>query len=312
MEMTHLGMGTVMTHTAHGGRSQAALAALHAESERLEKLLSRYQPGSDIAQMNRDAGLRHTAIHAETSAVLSEALRLSAMTDGAFDATIGPLVDLWDYRHATAPPSPQRIRQARLAVNHRDLLLFAESGEAMLRRPGQSLDLGGIGKGFASDAFIRLLAEHGIESAYSNLGGNVSTLGCKPDGSPWRVGIRHPRGEGAICALAVTDLSVVTSGDYERYFTDATGKRYHHILDPRTGYPAQSGLVSVTVVGPSAMTADGFSTALFVAGLERAIALLRQAEPMQAVLIDETLTLYHTAGLLGRLQTAAGVRTKII
>ena len=312
MEITHLGMGTIMAHTAHGSSASLGLQAVQTEAGRLERLLSRYQVDSDITRINLNAGVRRTTISPETNAVLTQAIRLSTLTCGAFDATIGPLVDLWDYRHACVPPSPESIRQAVRYVDHKDITLFKDTGEAMLCREGQSLDLGGIGKGYASDVFLRILRAYGISSAYTNLGGNVATLGSRPDGSPWRVGVRHPRSRGSICSLAVTNLAVVTSGDYERYFIDPSGKRYHHIIDPQTGYPAKSGLISVTAISPDAMVADGFSTALFVAGLDRGIALLKQVESMQAVFIDESLTLYYTSGLGDRLQTAAGVKSVMI
>ena len=308
----HTGMGTIMTHTAYGRNAQAALQTVAEEARRLERMLSRFVPESDIAVLNRTAGKSRQSVGAETFAILSEAKRLSAQTGGSFDVTVGPLVDLWDFRHATAPPSPARIRQAAALVNYRDVTLYPDTCEAMLRRHGQALDLGGIGKGYASDAFMRLFQSLGISSAFSNLGGNISTLGARPDGSPWRVGIRHPRGDGLICAIEVVGKAVVTSGDYERFFLDSSGKRYHHILDPRTGRPAAKGLISVTVVADSAMEADALSTALLASGMEKGLKWFQQCSAAQAILIDEHLNLYCSAGLGGCLQTVACVKPIII
>ena len=193
-------------------------------------------------------------------------------------------------------------------VNYSDLVLDPQAGTAMLRKAGQSVDLGGIGKGFASDRFMQIFQEQGILSAFSNIGGNVSTLGNKPDGRPWRVGLRHPRDIGLLGAVEVTGKAVVTSGDYERFFIDRQGRRFHHILNPLTGYPAESGLVSVSVIADNAMTADALSTAVFVAGLEKGLGLIGQYPQAEAVLVNTELMVYVTRGLRKCFQTAKGTQ----
>jgi len=308
LEIVTVGMGTDMIHKASGRHAAEALQSVENESARLESLLSRYIPGSDIARLNRSAGLRLENISPDTMTVLQEATRLSELSNGLFDATIGPLVDLWDYKNAHEPPADEEIRETGAMVDYRDLLVQPDAGTAMLINRRQSVDLGGIGKGYASDRFMKVFKHYCISSAFSNIGGNVSTLGTKPDGSPWRVGIRHPRQGGLIGAVDVIGQAVVTSGDYERFFLDSLGRRHHHILDPRTGYPAASGLISVTVVSDSAMTADALSTAVFVAGLEAGLEMLGRCPPAQAVLIDDKLNVHCTAGLRGCLQTMAGIR----
>lgn len=312
MEVTQIGMGTVMAHAAYGHHAQAALQAVTEESRRLERMLSRFVQGSEITALNRSAGESRQPVSAETFAILTEAQRLSARSNGSFDITVGPLVDLWDFHHATSPPSDARIRQTAALVHWQDLILYPETCEAMLRRNGQSLDLGGIGKGYASDAFMRLLQSLGIPSAFSNLGGNVSTLGTRPDGSPWRVGIRHPRNDGLIGAVEVVGKAVVTSGDYEQFFLDRAGKRYHHILDPCTGRPAARGLISATVIASSAMEADALSTALLASGIEKGLEWFSQYGAAQAILIDEQLNVYCSAELDGCLQTIACVKPIMI
>ncbi len=303
---THFGMGTVMSHQIYGAQAQDCLAAVRAELARLERLLSRFIPESDVSRVNRSAGLRSERINVETLAVLERSAEVSALCTGCFDPTIGPLVDLWNIRGENfIRPDTADIRCALALVDHRDLALDARQGTAGLRRTGQSLDLGGIGKGYAGDALMRLFREYGIESALSNLGGNVVARGSKPDGCAWQVGIQHPRREGALIgALSVEDQAVVTSGDYQRFQTDGTGRRFHHILDPRTGCPAESGLFSVTVVAESALDADAFSTSLFIAGLEQGLELLRGQPGIEAVFVDEDLRVFVTAGLEGRFQQA--------
>ena len=306
-EAAHNGMGTVMNHKAFGCHAEEALQAVQSEALRLENLLSRFMPGSDIGRLNQSAGVQPAKMSAETFCVLEEAVRLSELSDGLFDATVGPLVDLWDYKHASVPPADDKIRQAVSRIDFRCLKLNAAEKTAMLERRGQSLDLGGVGKGYASDCFMKRFQDFGITSAFSNIGGNVSTLGRRPDGSPWRIGIRHPRQDGLIGAVEVVGQAVVTSGDYERFFIDRFGRRYHHILNPLTGYPADAGLISVTVVSDSAMTADALSTAVFVAGLEKGLELIGKSPPAQAVLIDENLRLYVTSGLSDCLRVIDGI-----
>ena len=305
-EAAHSGMGTQMAHRAFGPNAEKALRAVEAEAGRLERLLSRFLPESEIGRINRSAGIRSEPVGPETFAVLLCAKRCSVLSRGLFDPTVGPLVDLWDYKHALEPPAENRIRAALRLVGFRDLELDPVRRTAGLKKPGQSLDLGGIGKGFASDRFMELFREYGVASAFSNIGGNVSTLGGRPDGSPWRVGIRHPRRDGLIGAVAMTGKAVVTSGDYERYFFDRQGRRFHHILNPLTGYPAQAGLVSVTVVADSAMTADALSTAVFVAGPEKGPALMENYPGTEAVLVDAALRVSVTRGLRHCFQASDG------
>jgi thiamine biosynthesis lipoprotein len=312
VEATHTGMDTEMAHKAFGRHSVKALRAVENEAQRLECLLSRFLPESDISRINHSAGVKREKISPETYEILSRAMECSAISQGLFDITVGPLADLWDYKHALEPPANNKIELVLPLVSYKDLELDAVQKTAGLKNSGQSVDLGGIGKGFAGDRFMEIFQEYGVTSAFSNIGGNVSTLGNKPDGSPWRVGIRHPRLNGLIGAVAVTGKAVVTSGDYERYFLDKEGRRFHHILNPITGYPAESGLVSVTVVADSAMTADALSTVVFVAGLERGLALIEKYPRAEAVLVDAKLRVYVTRGLRKYFQASAEINVTYI
>lgn len=243
---------------------------------------------------------------------IADITRCSVVSGGLFDITVGPLADLWDYKHAHKPPPDDRIAAILPLVHYADLKLEPSSRTAGLKKSGQSLDLGGIGKGYASDRFMEVFRSCGVSSALSNVGGNVSTLGAKPDGSPWRVGIRHPRKDGLLGAVDVSGSAVVTSGDYERFFLDDKGRRFHHILDPVTGYPATSGLVSVTIVADSAMTADALSTAVFVAGLERGVAILEKYPQAEAVMADDGLRVFVTQGLRGCFQASPDIYVKCL
>jgi thiamine biosynthesis lipoprotein len=307
-------MGTVLTHRAYGQHAEEAIRALRREAVRLEELMSRFLPGSEISAINRSAGRSGEKVSLDTFAVLARAVEFSKACHGLFDVTVGPLVDLWDAgKGAASPPEDSRIREILPLVDYTDLVLDPRRRSAGLRRAGQSLDLGGVGKGYAGDKFIEILKDHGVSSAFVNLGGNVVALGAKPDGSEWRVGIRHPRQEESLVGLvAVRDKAVVTSGDYQRYFTDRHGRRFHHLLDPSTGYPAASGLVSVTVVADRSLLADALSTMAFVAGTDGGLDLIRRFPGAEAILIDVGLSVHVTRGLEGCFVAADGVSAEIV
>ncbi|WP_438432828.1 FAD:protein FMN transferase [Gorillibacterium sp. sgz500922] len=312
-QTTDYGMGTVMEHKVYGKNAKEALKAVMAESVRLENRLSRFVPGSEVSRINDSAGLRLEKVGPETFEVLSRAVQYANDSQGLFDVTIGPLVDLWDYKHSTEAPDAARIKRVLPLIKWADLLLDPSEQTAGLKRAGQSVDLGGIGKGFASDRFLAVFREFEISSAFTNLGGNVAALGTKPDGSPWRVGIRHPRQDNRLLgAVSVTDKAVVTSGDYQRFFIDRGGKRRHHLLNPTTGYPAEAGLISVTTVADRAITADALSTLVFVAGMEAGLRLLPQFSGAELVLVDADWHIYLTRGLKDSFQAEQGLRVSLV
>jgi thiamine biosynthesis lipoprotein len=307
-------MGTVMSHHAVGGNVRECLDAVQTEVTRLENLFSRFIPGSDIRRINRSAGMRREPVSRETFDLLSRAVEYSTQCDGCFDVTIGPLVDLWrEAKQHNCPPDDRFIREKGSLTGYSDLILDASNQSAGLARTGQSIDLGGIGKGYAADRVLELYREFGIESACSNMGGNVVTLGSKPDGSPWQIGIQHPRSNDALIgALSVIDKSVVTSGDYQRYFKDHLGTRYHHILDPLTGYPADAGLTSVTIIAESSTTADALSTMVFVTGLTRGLEILADYPEIEAICVDREMQVWVTPGIESSFHAVEGVETAVL
>ncbi len=306
--LTHSGMGTEISHRALGRNARKALRAALAESERLERLLSRFVPESDISRLNRSAGAGWVSLHPHTFMLLSAADKFFKCSGGAFDITICPLMELWHFHNASMLPNKGKIIHMLPLVDGGGLQLDPAANRARLMKSGQSVDLGGIGKGYAADRFIELFKEYRCRSAWTNLGGNVSLLGNRPDGNPWTVGIRHPRVKGRLLgAIKAHDCSVVTSGDYERCFTGPDGILYHHILNPATGWPADSGLISVTVISQSAVTADALSTAVFVAGLEKGMMLLQDFQDADAVLVDREMTVFVTERLMDRFAAAEGI-----
>jgi FAD:protein FMN transferase len=313
-ETTQFAMGTVITHRAFGPYAEDCLDAVCREVERIEGLLSRFLPGSDIHRLNASAGIKSEKVSPETFEVISKAAEFSRYCQGCFDVTIEPLVSLWNIRKEPfVEPDRFSIMQVLPLVNFRDLILDPWDMTAGLRYTGQSVDLGGIGKGYAADRIIAIYDEYGINSAYSNLGGNVVTRGAKPDGSPWIIGIQHPRQEDRLIgAVSVVNQTVVTSGDYQRCVIGSQGERHHHILNPATGYPAESGLISVSIVTENSLAADALSTMLFVAGLEKGLRVLESFPRAEAILVDSELRIYITSGLQYCFQAGQGFEVTIL
>lgn len=309
-QATHHAMGTVMAHKVYGRYAEDSLAAVCSEISRMEDLLSRFLPNSEISRINNSAGIQSEKVNLETYEVLSKSVEFSRFFPGWFDVTIGPLVTLWSKgKNSSAQPDESNIQQALSLVDYRDVILDPWEMTAGLKNIGQSVDLGGIGKGFAGDKILEVFKEFGITSAYSNLGGNVVTLGAKPDGSPWQIGIQHPRQEDRLIgAVSVVGKSVVTSGDYQRFFTDSQGNRHHHILNPSTGYPSQSGLVSVTIVAEKSLVADALSTIVFIAGMKNGLEILSRYPRTDAILVDADMQVIVTKGLKDCFQPDESIR----
>ena len=311
---SHHAMGTVMTHSVFGPNAAEALTAVRREIKRLEDLFSRFLPDSDISRINRAAGKNFELVSPETIDLLTTALSFFHRFPGCFDVTIAPLVSLWATGKASySQPAAAGIEQALALVDGIDLVLDHYGQKAALKRPGQAIDLGGIAKGYSADKLLDIFKAFGTTSAFSNLGGNVVTMGAKPNGQPWRVGIQHPREEnGLIGSVAVVDQTVVTSGDYRRFFTDRQGNKHHHILDPTTGYPARSDLISVTIVTRSSLVADAMATIVFIAGIEKGMAILKHFPEIEAVLVDSDMNIHISSDLKHRFQPAEGIRMTTI
>jgi thiamine biosynthesis lipoprotein len=311
---TQQAMGTVMCHRFFGRHAEECLAAVCSEISRLEELLSCFRTQSEISRVNQLAGIGSARVSFETYEVLGKAVEFSRTNHGLFDATIAPLVRLWsESRSALSQPAQAGIQRVLPLVNYEDLILDPREMTAGLRKAGQAIDLGGIGKGFAGSKILEIFTAFDITSAYSNLGGNVVALGTKPDGSAWHIGIQHPRLEDRLIgAVSVADRSVVTSGDYQRCFTDKNGIRHHHILDPLTGYPSRSGLTSVTIVSEDPLAADVLSTTVFIAGMKKGHELLSSYPNTEAIFVDEDMQVFITKGLKGCFQTDEGIRLVIL
>jgi len=267
---TFRAMGTVNTIAVYQNHKDECLEAAVRKVRELHNKLSVYEMESEISRINSHAGESPVKISSDTMELLLMAKKYSAVSEGAFQATCRPLTALWHIGVKSGEvPSKGQIERAKALVSDDDLILDEKSGEAMLLRNGQGIDLGGIAKGFAADKAKQILEDGGVTEALINFGGTVSLIG-----SPRKIGIQHPRYDTGVSMgrLLVEKEAVVTSGDYERFFI-RNGIRYAHILDPRTGAPAESGLCSVTVTGRSAAELDAVSTAIFVLGPQKGAAL---------------------------------------
>lgn len=300
--ITVFAMDTVMELTPYGPHGAEAGALAAARLQELDRLLSVTAEDSDLGRINRSQG-QPVAVGGDTFALLEAALALGEQTGGALDITIYPVVRAWGFTtDSFQVPSEEELKEVLSKVDAGAVQLDAEAQTVTLPE-GMALDLGSVAKGYAGDQVIDLFREAGVASAIINLGGNVQTLGTRPDGTPWRVAVRDPSGTGLAGVLEVADQAVVTSGGYERYF-EADGERYWHIIDPQTGCPARSGLASATVVAESGLLCDGLSTALFVLGAEKSAELWRSMGGFDYLLIGEDGSVTITSGIADQFQPA--------
>lgn len=261
-------MGTLWTLEARGPAAAAAVEAASDEIGRLDRLLSTYRPDSELSKVNQKASHGWVAVGTETRSLVERALEVARKSEGAFDPTVGPVVKLWGFKHLDYRfPYEQEIRTAKSRVGYSDVEVDPARG-IRFKRSGLELDLGAIAKGYAVDRAVSVLRARGMTSIRVDAGGNQHVWGPPLEGERWVLGIRHPRRDGDVLGVtAGTGGGVSTSGDAERGFWK-DGVRYGHVIDPRTGYPAQ-GVLSVTVWARDAETADALSTALYVMGPEK-------------------------------------------
>jgi thiamine biosynthesis lipoprotein len=291
----------VSVWTADEPRARSAMAAVFAEFDRLDTLLSVWKPGSDVLRINAAAGGPPVRVDPETLAVVRAALDISVLTDGKFDITFGALSDIWKFDHDqdNRVPDDAQIAARLPLVDFRAVVIDSSAGTVGLTRPGMRLHLGGIGKGYAVDRGIAILRERGLPDFLIQSGGDLYA-GGQPGDRPWKLGINDPRGapDESFATIELRDRTFSTSGDYERAFV-ADGTRYHHLLDPDSGRPAR-GCRSVTIVAPTATGADGLSTGVFILGPERGMALVERLPDVDAVIVTADNRVLLSSGLRGR------------
>lgn len=276
--------------TEDGVDASSVLNACFTEISRCENLFSATLENSDVARVNRAQGASVT-VAPETAQLLTESRKYAVLSDGAFDVTLRAVTELWDFSSKRLP-NEEELAAALGNVGYRRLTVDGTTVTA----DGVKIDLGGIAKGYIADRVRELLKTHGVTSAMIDLGGNIVAFGSKA-GEDWRIGVKDPNDTESLCAVITgRDISVVTSGIYERGF-DLDNVRYHHLLSPQTGMPVQNGLASVTITCRDAVQADALSTACFVLGEEKGKALIDSLDGVEALFVRTDGTLVATAGL---------------
>jgi FAD:protein FMN transferase len=297
---SRLTLGTVVEITLVGTDKEAledAMAAAFARITEIEKVSDRFTGDSEISAINRRKTPGTIPVSADMLKMLSISRRVSDLTGGAFDVTVAPLVDLWGFDVGGRLPAPEEIKRELTRVDYHRVAIDGDSSTITLADGSVRLELGGIAQGYAAGEVEKLIRARGIESGVINISGDITAIGDK-DGKPWRIGVQDPRNTSKLCAVInAKDIAIVTSGDYERcFFVD--GVRYHHILDPKTGYPAR-GCASVTVVTRDVVFADALSTAIFVLGPEAGITFAESQKGVDVLIVTDDGRRLSTPGLSG-------------
>ncbi|UQZ35278.1 thiamine biosynthesis protein ApbE [Paenibacillus sp. PK3_47] len=307
LEQTFYIYDTVVTIKVFGNNAeQKNMDDIQAMLERMDVQFSRTKENGEIYAVNQAAGKEAVVVSDETLDIIKLSIKYAEDMNGLYEPTIGPLVDLWNIGNGGEQvPDQGAIDAAKSLTNYKDIIIDDAAKSVKLAKEGMILDMGGIGKGYAADRIADYLKEQGLDSAMINLGGSsIIALGNKPNGSPWNIGLQDPdKNRGTqLGTIKITDEVIDASGVYERYFMQ-DGVRYHHILDPRTGFPSQNGLKSLTIMSPNATDADALSTGVFLMGVEEGMKYLESLpEQVEAFFITDDNKIHATSGIKERLQ----------
>ncbi|SDL86823.1 FAD:protein FMN transferase [Halarsenatibacter silvermanii] len=312
-EDTGIYLDTVNTIRVYAASEEEGKTAVDQVFERLQEIdrkLSIYDEDSEISAVNQQAGKESVEVSRKTYEILEDSIHYARELEGSFDPSIGALTLLWGWGSEEGPsvPDEEEVRETLDFVDYNKIEMQENNNQVSLAEEGMRLDLGAIAKGYASVEARQVLKDNNIDSAFVNLGGNITLMGMKPDETPWRIGIQHPRSDRGEVMAAVdvdeeeleTSEAVVTSGDYERYFEE-DGEEYHHIIDPETGYPTVHEIISTTIVTDDPIKADAYSTGVLVRGMD-GLEFVEETENMEAVFISENLDVFATSGVRDRLE----------
>jgi len=296
-------MDTVMQLSAYGSKATKAIDAAYTRIDEIEQMASSAISTSDVSKINAAAGKEYVVVHPEIIKIIKTSLIYSKLSKGAFDITISPLITLWGIGTPTEKiPTAAQIKEKLALVNYKNISINDADNSVKLMKPGMAIDLGGIAKGFTADEVIKIFKDYGIKTALINLGGSsIYTMGEKPDKTLWSVGIQHPRkerNEGFVGIIKMPQSALSTSGDYERFFIK-DGKRYHHILDPATGYPAYAGVMSDTVIIDSSipdcnMLADILTKLTFVSGVDKGLKIIDNLKGISCMALTTDYKIYKS------------------
>ncbi|WP_321375647.1 FAD:protein FMN transferase [uncultured Draconibacterium sp.] len=276
---------TVVANNEQEGNDYIDLAV--AEIQRIEKLISSWDADSETSAINKNAGIQPVKVSPELFALIERAIRISELTDGAFDISYASMDRIWQFDGSmTTMPSEETITASVAKVGYKDIVLDKAASTVFLKKVGMKIGFGAIGKGYAADKAKALLIDKGVSAGIINASGDMNTWGKQPDGSYWKVAITNPMNKNkAFALLPIKNGAVVTSGDYEKY-VKFNGIRYAHIIDPRTGYPAH-GIISATVFAPKAELADALATSVFVMGIEVGLDRINQLPQIECIIVDD-------------------------
>lgn len=265
------------------------------EIKRIEDKLTTFNEGSETSLINRNAGIAPVQVSAETFSIIERSIRISRITQGAFDISYGSVdKKLWNFdTQMKALPDIKTAKKMVRLVNYRNILTDSQHCSVLLKEKGMRIGFGGIGKGYAAERARYIMKEMGVESGLVNASGDLTAWGMQPDGKPWTIGIADPNDSHTLCSyFNITDMAVATSGNYEK-FAMINGKRYSHTIDPRTGLPV-TGIKSVTIITPNAELADAMATPVMVMGIRAGMDMINQLKDMEAIVIDDSNRLYFS------------------
>ncbi|MBI5193702.1 MAG: FAD:protein FMN transferase [Nitrospirae bacterium] len=298
-------MGTIVEITVAAENEKKADDAITSgfqEIRRLEEIMSTYKPESDISQVNASAGIKPVKVDKDLIIIVRKALGFAELSGGAFNIAIGPAIDLWKVTESDRIPSNRELDSVRPLIDYKNIIVNETAETIFLKKKGMRINLGGIGKGFAADYALNILKKHGINSGIIAVAGDLKVFGKKTDGTLWNIGITHPRKisggtNDTLAKVHFTDMSISTSGDYERFFMK-NGKRYHHILSPETLHPSV-GFQSVSIIAKDSTTTDALSTAIFAMGPEKGIKLLESLPEIYGITVLEDGRIKMSSNLAG-------------
>ncbi|WP_411680799.1 FAD:protein FMN transferase [Clostridium thailandense] len=292
-------LGTIVQLKAYGSKAEKAIEEVIDKLNEIDNKMSVFKGYSEVSKINTSAGEESQVVSKDTYFLIKKAVEYCSISGGAFDITIRPLVELWGIGkdNSRIPESNELTKKIKL-VNYKDIVLHEDTKSVFLRNKEQQIDLGGIAKGFAADEAKNILVKHNIKNAIIDLGGNIFALGKNVNGLPWRIGIQDPlksRGQ-FVGIINIINKSVVTSGGYERYFIQ-DDKIFHHIINPSTGYPSESDILSATIISDYSIDGDGLSTGIYIMGLPKAIDLIESIKGVDAIFINNNKEIHVTSGM---------------
>ena len=301
LSRTEFFMGTVVKISLYDNQNEAILTEAFNRIEEIESLVSinTVDSQSELDKVNASAGIKPVEVSDTTFNIVEKGLEFSKLSEGSFDITVGPLVKLWSIGLEGAKvPTLTEINEVLPLINYNDVELDKVNNTIFLKNPDMIIDLGSIAKGYAADEVSKILSENNVSSAIIDLGGNIYAHGIKPSGDNWKIGIQNPfTDRGSIIGVhEVKDKTVVTSGIYERYIEE-DGVKYHHLLDPKTGYPFDNEIAGISIIADKSIDADALSTTVFSKGLVDGFNFIESIENVDAIFIDRDYNVYLTDGI---------------